>query len=193
LATAEGSGNLPTNGSYFTLYSEGVRWAGTYANATEYKIGDIVRYGGRSYVCISGHTSNTASNIEPPNGTYWELLVSGFNWLGNWDIATEYELGDVVLYLSSSFICVANDNIGVTPGTDGTKWNTLTQGDPTVVMTTRGDMIRQGTGGAERLALGTNTSYLYSDGTDAKWSFAAPTDVFYVHDNAIYRRIIQHL
>jgi hypothetical protein len=183
LATAEGSGNLPTNGSYFTLYTEGVRYAGTYANATEYKIGDIVRYGGRSYVCILGHTSDTASNIEPPNATYWELLVSGFNWLGNWDIATEYEQGDVVLYLSSSFICVANDNIGVTPGTDGTKWNTLTQGDPTVVMTTRGDMIRQGTGGAERLALGTNTSYLYSDGTDAKWSFAAPTDVFYVHDN----------
>jgi hypothetical protein len=183
LATAEGSGNLPTNASYFTLYTEGVRWAGEYADATEYKIGDITRYGGRSYVCILGHTSDTDADVEPPNATYWELLVSGFNWLGNWDINTEYELGDVVLYLASSFICVASDNTGVTPGTDGSKWNALTQGDPNVVMTTRGDIIRQGSGGAERLPLGPNTSYIYSDGTDVKWGFAAPTKVFYVHDN----------
>lgn len=175
-------GLIPTNATYWNLLNDGFRSVGDYTDATQYLIGDVVTYGGRSYVCVLGHTSNTATNIEPPNATYWNLIAGGLSYKGNWSSIVEYELGDVVYYLGSSYVSTASDNLNKEPGT-APEWDTLSQGDTNAIMTTRGDIVRQGSGGAERLPLGPNTSYLYSNGTDVKWGQAAPTRVYYVHDN----------
>lgn len=73
---------------------------------------------------------------------------------------------------------------------DGTNWQMLS---PTVeetaddVITTRGDVIRgDSSGDAERLALGTPSQYLASDGTDLVWEDlpAASTSISGIQENA---------
>lgn len=168
IATAEGSGNLPTNASFFTLYVDGVRLAPnpTYANGTAYLAGDIVRYGARSYICILAHTSNNGGGVEPPNATYWSLLAAGMFWKGTYAAGTEYELDDTVEYLGSTWISISANNIGNTPTTNPTKWNLVAQtGDVTPILTTAGDLLRKGSGGAvERIPVGTNGQILTVNG-----------------------------
>lgn len=53
----------------------------------------------------------------------------------------------------------------------GFRYVVVTPTDIVTPLTTRGDLIRGGTGGAaERVALGTSGQYLKSDGTDAVWA-----------------------
>lgn len=166
IATAEGSGNVPTNASFFTLYVDGIRLAGTYADAITYLAGDIVRYGARSYACILGHTSSNSTGIEPPNPTYWSLLAAGMYWKGTYSAGTEYELDDTVEYLGSTFISISANNIGNDPSSNPLKWNLVAQtGDLSPVLTTAGDLIRKGSGGAiERIAVGTTGQILTVNG-----------------------------
>jgi len=156
------SSELPTNATYWTKFVDGLRFAGAYADTTEYRPGEVVRYGGRAYLCILRHTSNNASNIEPPNSTYWELLVAGMKWMGPWDSNTEYELEDVVSYLQSSYISVVSDNIGQDPVTSPASWQLVAQtGDLGPVLTNTGDTyFRNSVGAVARLPIGTNGQML---------------------------------
>lgn len=150
-----GTGNLPTNASFWNLLNDGVRSAGTYADATAYLVGDIVRYGGRSYICVLGHTSNNATNVEPPNATFWQLLAAGMNWRGNYSAVTEYELDDVVNFAGSSWISIANDNVGNQPDASPLRWALVAQtGNLAPILTTTGDTFRYGVSAVERLPIG---------------------------------------
>ena len=62
--------------------------------------------------------------------------------------------------------------INVTPGTDGTTWQLIAQGDSGAVLNTRGDIIVQDAPQGSRLPIGTVGSVLTTDGTDPKWSNA---------------------
>ena len=65
------------------LFSEGFRFIGDWnddsAN-THYKVGEVVRLGGFTYVCILDHEEGQ----QPPNTTYWKLINEGFRWRGEW-------------------------------------------------------------------------------------------------------------
>lgn len=183
LAIAETTGNLPTNPSFWTLYVEGVRWAGAWSDDSSYLIGDIVSFGANSYVCILGHTSDGTTDVAPPNLTYWNLLNSGMTWRGTWSASAEYQLNDIVEYLGSSWISVAEDNFNITPSTNILFWQLLAQtGDLSPVVTTQGDMIRRGvSGNLERIPLGTEGQILVSYNGLPVWepnNFAS--DVYYV-------------
>jgi hypothetical protein len=55
------------------------------------------------------------------------LAGQGFTWRNAWSSSTTYNAYDCVSYGGSSYICVANSVLNVTPGTDITKWNTMAQ------------------------------------------------------------------
>jgi len=156
------SSELPTNPTYWSKFVDGITFIGTYADATAYKPGEVVRYGGRAYICILGHTSSNASNIEPPNATYWELLTSGMKWMGPWSGSTEYELDDVVSYLQSSYISIVSDNLNLDPVTNTSAWQLVAQtGDLGPVLTSTGDTyFRNSVGAVARLPIGTNGQML---------------------------------
>jgi hypothetical protein len=83
--------------------------------ATLYIKDDIVRYGGKSYVCLVGHGAsvdfNTDLNFIDTTTTpdtpapKWGLWFDGYEWKGNWTPATFYDLGDYVRYGSIVYIC----------------------------------------------------------------------------------------
>ncbi len=177
-----GSGNLPTNASFWNLLNDGVRSAGTYADITAYLVGDIVRYGGRSYICILGHTSNNATNVEPPNATYWQLLAAGMNWRGNYSAVTEYELDDVVNYAGSSWISIANDNVGNQPDASPSQWALVAQtGNLAPILTTTGDTFRYGASAVERLPIGQEGQMLVVNNGLPRWEDNNETrNVYYV-------------
>ena len=174
--TNEGSGQTPADNSYWDLLNPGFNAVGEYSHGTAYKTGDVVEYGGYSYVAILNNTSERPFN----NATYWKKLNEGFNWRGVYDAATTYNIGDTVEYSSSSYVAVNDLVLGVTPGTDQTKWQLIAQGSTTNVLTTRGDIIVRDATQTTRLPIGVAGSYLTSDGSDVKWSNAEGGNVKWV-------------
>jgi hypothetical protein len=113
--------------------------------------------------------------------TYFDLLVKGFDYQsGGYDAATTYNIGDVVRYISSSYVMLKDRQINVTPGTDGTVWQLIAQGDSGAVLNTRGDLLIQDASQTTRLPIGVVGSVLTTDGTDPIWSNAEGRNVNYV-------------
>lgn len=94
-------------------------WAGTYNAATEYELNDVVKYGGNVYVYIN--TTKTTGN-EPTDTVYWGLMVEGVNFVGEWDSATQYFVGDTVAYGSTVYVALV-DNTDTQPDTNPATWS----------------------------------------------------------------------
>ena len=63
-----------TSSAYWDVYTTGFNFQGDWT-ATSYKVGDVVRVGGYTYVAKLDNSSQ-----QPPNLTYWNRLNSGVNW-----------------------------------------------------------------------------------------------------------------
>ena len=71
------SGNTPTDNSYWDVVTTGFNNTGEYSHGTSYKTGDVVKYGGNSYVSKVNHSSQypAVQATGATNGSYWDLLV----------------------------------------------------------------------------------------------------------------------
>src|SRR5210317_554396 len=175
------AGNTPTDNSFWDVVTTGYNNTGTYSHGTTYKTGDVVKYGGNSYVANANHTNQYPAGTDgTTNSSYWDLVVTGFNYRSTYNSATTYNIGDVVRYVSSSYVQLKDRQINVTPGTDGTVWQLIAQGDTGAVLTTRGDLIYQDASQTARLPIGVSGSVLTTDGTDVIWSNAEGANVIYV-------------
>jgi len=166
----------------FELFVDGIRWRGDWESSPieNYKKGDIVKHGGRSYICVITYASDSTRAGEPPDAN-WEILSDGFEWKSVWNVATEYKWNDIVEYSQSAYISVAERNIGVTPGTDPTKWELFAQGDISSPMTNTGDMIyRNASGSVERLPIGPSGAFLSVQNGIPSWGHLTPQNDYYV-------------
>jgi hypothetical protein len=93
------SNNVPTKWNQFT---DGQDWKGDWTQTTLYKINDVVRYGGYTYICNEGHTSASALETDQAN---WTLFAKGFDWVGDWLPGTAYKINDIVKYGGSIYLC----------------------------------------------------------------------------------------
>ncbi len=83
-------------------------WKGTWTGATAYVKDDIIRYGGSTFVCLTGHTSNTNFNTDLTSSK-WEKMSQGLEWKTSpWTTSTLYKEGDVVRYGGKVYIAIAN-------------------------------------------------------------------------------------
>lgn len=97
---------LEADQSKWDLYATSFDFKGDWATSTRYKANDVVRYGGISYVCVTGHTSAaTAANGLELDQSSWSVFSKGFSWLGTWTNGTRYKTNDVVLYGGVSYVC----------------------------------------------------------------------------------------
>lgn len=82
-------------------------WKNEWTTATTYYKDDVVRFGGKTYLCQIGHTSsadfNTDLDIVP---TKWNLMSDGQRWMGEWSTSTVYQEGDLVKYGATIYVCV---------------------------------------------------------------------------------------
>ena len=108
-------------------------WKGEWTTSTTYYKDDVIRFGGKVYLCQIGHTSspdfNTDLDIVP---TKWNLMADGQRWRDEWATATVYEEGDLVKYGGTIYICVDGHTSAATAtlGLEANSgdWNTFVEG-----------------------------------------------------------------
>ena len=87
-------------------------WKNTWTTSTSYLKDDIVRYGGKSYVCLVTHSSSAnfytdfyAVDQYNAANPVWTLWFDGYEWTGAWQASTFYQIGDIVQYGSIIYLC----------------------------------------------------------------------------------------
>lgn len=108
------------------LFADGVQWKTLpWQNSTLYKEGDIVRHGGKTYICINGHTSS----VTPNSGFYtdlsnlnWQQFTDGQEWKGDWTTGTYYKLNDLVRNSGIIYICTLAHTAQTYLEDDFSKW-----------------------------------------------------------------------
>ena len=82
------------------MYLEGVEWRAAFTPSTEYRINDLVKYGGTVFRCIETHTSSTAID-----DTKFVTEIFGSEFDGSWSSNTYYNIGDIVRYEGFMYYC----------------------------------------------------------------------------------------
>jgi hypothetical protein len=108
-------------------------WKNTWSPTTTYYIDDVVRHGGRTYICAVGHTSASDFNTDLEyNPTKWNQMSDGQSWTGDWNVSTLYKLNDVVKYGGVLYICNDSHTSAATTASgleaDQAKWTLYAEG-----------------------------------------------------------------
>lgn len=97
---------LEADQSKWDIYAEGVDWKDVWTTTTRYKVNDLVRYGGITYICNTGHTSaSTASLGLEADQSKWDLYAETFDWQGDWTTSVRYKRNDIVRYGGTTYVC----------------------------------------------------------------------------------------
>ena len=179
-------GENPASSSNWELVTSGFNLRGDWGDDStnqDYRIGDVVRLGGYTYLAIADH-----QNQRPPNTTYWALLNQGIEWKNSWTTATLYDKGDSVREGLISYICVLAHTSSATnkpSADDGTYWNTLASGAEESAITTEGDLLYRSGSGPARLPIGKEGQILSVSASGIpEWrEFGSTPDVYYVATN----------
>ena len=180
---------IPTNSDKWDLVTTGFNLRGDWGDDStnqDYRIGDVVRLGGYTYLCVADH-----QGFRPPNTTYWARLNQGIEWKDTWQTATLYDAGDAVRYGLISYVCILahTSDTAKRPDNDslGTYWNNLASGAEESSLTTEGDILYYSGSGPARLPIGQEGQVLSvaSAGIPEWKDFATTPDVYYVATNGV--------
>jgi hypothetical protein len=114
------------------LYGEGFDWNGDWSETARYKINDIVKYNGITYICIEGHTSASSSLGLENDQSKWQVFSEGFEWLGNWATEQRYRKNDIIKYGGQLYVAntghtsAATETLGLEA--DQSKWDYFHKG-----------------------------------------------------------------
>jgi hypothetical protein len=89
------------------LFTDGFTWLTDWTVSTRYKVNDVVKYGGQTYVCNAGHTSAATATLGLENDQgKWDYFHKGVNYLGQWSgSSVRYTVNDLVNYGADVWIC----------------------------------------------------------------------------------------
>ena len=106
-------------------------WKGAWYTSTIYSVDDVVRYGGRTYICVVNHTANASFQVDL-TAANWALMSDGQEWKGDWSLNTTYKPNDIVKY--GGYIYIANtghtSSSSASDGleVDSSKWDLFIEG-----------------------------------------------------------------
>ena len=103
-------------------YVESFNFEDTWNTSTQYQEGDVVTYGGYTYVAKALNTN------KPPayNDALWDVITTGFNVVGEWNNSTAYVPGDVVQYGGNTYVATTNST-NIVPTTTA-NWKLVSKG-----------------------------------------------------------------
>lgn len=120
-SAATAADGLELDQSKWDLFNDGISFKGTWANATRYKLNDMVSYGGQVYICNTPHTSTSTFDIVK-----FTMFATGLQFEGAYNNSTSYQPGDVVSYGANTYVATVT-TLGHLP-TDTNFWSVITQG-----------------------------------------------------------------
>jgi hypothetical protein len=108
-------------------------WKDDWTTGTTYYKDDVIRFGGKVYVCQIGHVAspdfNTDLDISPSK---WNLMADGQRWRDEWTVSTVYEEGDLVKYGGLVYLCIDGHTSAATASlgleNNSSDWNTFIEG-----------------------------------------------------------------
>ena len=163
IAETINSGKQPNSyvGTDWNVITTGFEAKGEYNNGTIYVPGDVVQFGGNSYVKIA----SGAAGVYPTDATAWTEIAAGLNWRGPWSASNTYQINDVVSKQSASWVCLTAHNINIDPVADGgTNWQAVAQGESTLTLQNPGDILYRNNAGANvNLPIGSEGQILTVD------------------------------
>jgi hypothetical protein len=117
---------LEADASNWDVFNQGLEYKTAWTpGGHRYKVNDVVQFGAGLYICVTPHTS---TNSFAADTAYWEKLVEGFQFEGEWSPFRQYQLGDVVRSGGNQYISKTTHS-GSDPQTDdGTNWSLFSQG-----------------------------------------------------------------
>ena len=89
----------------------GIEYIDTWDFTTVYQPGDVVIYGGYSYISL---TVNNTDNTPSVSTSDWQLLTTGYKMQGEWDSASFYAIGSVVRH-GGNLLDAVQDNQNQNP------------------------------------------------------------------------------
>lgn len=98
-------------------------WRGVWVTAYDYVKDDVIRVGGSSFVCITGHTSGVAFAGD---SLKWEKMQEGILFRNAWTPTTIFETNDIVVYGGVAYIVTTAHTS--TSTFDISKFDTLVKG-----------------------------------------------------------------
>ena len=175
----------------WSVLSDGLAGAATtYTEGTYYR-GDLTQYGGYVYRHKIGVTTNVSPlqvgvgsiGNEQYNGqAIWDILVKGFNFVGNFSTTFNYHPGHIARYGSDSYVSIGNSHKNVIPTAGiGTFWEVLASGDSSAALNTKGDILTYNSGNT-RIGIG-STGYalaVQSNGLPGYEIVGNQTRIYYV-------------
>ena len=127
------------------LMFDGNQWRADFQLNTYYYLGDIVKFNGYVYQCVTAHQStNIVSQGLIQDVTKWTIVATTYNWLNTWtpsvegvgedpDVPQYYNLGDVVIYNGITYICIekhiAANSYYLGLESHQSKWTIVTRSD----------------------------------------------------------------
>ena len=141
---------LEADQSKWDYLHKGIEYRSTHAINTRYRINDVVKYGGGTWICTTQHTSS-AANLAADESN-WAQFTEGLEFESSWTPTESYQPGDVVTYGGYSYVSITN-NIALKPSDNAAAWDLFTTGfrfmgdyddDSSAVEYTEGDVIRLG-------------------------------------------------
>jgi len=80
-------------------------WKDEWSESTTYYKDDVIRYGGRTFMCVVGHISQTDFMLDLNDATpKWQQFADGQTWRGDWAPQTVYKINDIVKYGGQLYI-----------------------------------------------------------------------------------------
>ena len=81
-------------------------WKNNWATGTTYVKDDVIRYGGKTFLCVVGHVANADFYIDLDNiPTRWNQVSDGSAWRGDWAVNTYYKINDLVKFGGIVYLC----------------------------------------------------------------------------------------
>ena len=83
-------------------------YQGAWNDLAPYVVDDVVSIGGKTYICITSHTSSAIFSSDydvNPELSKWSLVADGSEWLGDWTAEYDYNAGALVLWGGIVYIC----------------------------------------------------------------------------------------
>ena len=111
------------------IFAESLEWKGTWQTSFDYKINDIVKYGGSTYVCNNAHISAATTTLGLENDlAKWDLFNQGFDYKDLWSADTRYKVNDVVRFGANTYIATAYHTSASDFATDVAYWTKFVDG-----------------------------------------------------------------
>ena len=167
-------------------------WKSAWTTATAYTKDDIVRYGGKAYVCVVGHTSAADFNTdleyvntstEPDTAApKWELWFDGADWKRvsrtAWATGVAYTVGTEVSYEGLIFRCISAHTSNAFAQDLGNRWEFASSNWRTSTFYQLGNIVKYGS--VLYICVDSHTSAstttLGLEQDQAKWSVVLSTD-----------------